>query len=235
MNGLPGGKAAPDWELLFRPRGIAIVGASADLGRIGGQPVKYLSTYGYPGRVYPVNPKRDEIGGLRCYRSIDAIDGPCDVAVIAVNAKTAVAAVRECGRKGMRFAIVLSSGFRESGNEGAALERDLLAAAAEHGLRVIGPNCQGYLNLENRLYATFGVLGLEPQLRQGSVSTVSQSGGFGFSVVMLAEAAGIGFRRIVSSGNEGDLAAPAVSIYQDKSGSWSYVETIGAAATPAAK
>lgn len=204
----PPGAGAPDWELLFRPRGIAVIGASADLGRIGGQPVKYLSAYGYPGRVYPVNPNRDEIGGLRCYRSIEAIDGPCDVAIVAVNAKAAVGALRECGRKGMRFAVVLSSGFRESGAEGEALERALLAAAAEHGVRVIGPNCQGYLNLENRLYATFGVLGLEPQLRQGSVSTVSQSGGFGFSVVMLAEAAGVGFRRIVSSGNEADLTAP---------------------------
>jgi len=195
------------WELLFRPRGVAIVGASADLRRIGGQPVKFLSTYGYPGRVYPVNPNRGEIAGLRCYRAIEEIDGPCDVAVIAVNAIAAVEAVRACGRKGVRFAVILSSGFRETGATGATLERELLAAAADHGVRVIGPNCQGYLNLENRLYATFGVLGLEPQLKEGAVSSVSQSGGFGFSVVMQCEAAGVGFRRIVSSGNEADVSA----------------------------
>ena len=198
----------PPWDRLFYPRGIAIVGASADLSRIGGQPVKFLSTYGYPGHVAPVNPNRDQIAGLKCYPSVDAIDVPCDVAVIAVNAKAAVEAVRACGRKGIGFAIILSSGFRETGDEGVALEARLVAAAREHSVRLIGPNGIGYLNLENRIYATFGVLGLEPQLRQGSISLVSQSGGFGFSVVTLAEAAGLGFRRIVSSGNEADLCAP---------------------------
>ena len=204
----PAEPAPQGWDRLFNPRGIAIVGASADLSRIGGQPVKFLSSYGYKGHVLPVNPLREEIGGLRCYPSVDAIDVPCDAAVIAVNAKATVEAVRSCGRKGIGFAVILSSGFRETGAEGIELERQLLQASHEHGVRLIGPNCLGYLNLENRLYATFGVLGLEPQLRQGAVSMVSQSGGFGFSVVTLAESAGVGFRRIVSSGNESDVTTP---------------------------
>lgn len=197
-----------DWKLLFEPRGIAVIGASRDLKRIGGQPVKYLSSYGYPGRVYPVNPNYEEIAGLKCYPGVAAIDGPCDVALVAVNARAVPQALRDCGAKGVRFAVVLSSGFRETGEAGAALEREMLAAAREHGIRVIGPNCQGYLNLANRMYATFGVLGLEPELKQGPVSTVSQSGGFGFGIVTQCEQAGVGFRCIVSSGNESDVDTP---------------------------
>ena len=197
-----------DWNLLFRPRGVAIVGASHDLSRIGGQPVKYLSTYGYKGRVYPVNPKHLEIAGLRCYPNVASIDGPCDVAIVAVSGTAAVEVVRECGRMGIRFAVVFSSGFREMGPGGADLEQRLLEAAYEHGVRVIGPNCQGYLNLAERLYATFGVLGLEPDLKVGSVSSVAQSGGIGFGIVTQCESAGIGFRNIVSSGNESDVTTP---------------------------
>lgn len=197
-----------DWKRLFEPRGIAVIGASRDLKRIGGQPVKYLSTYGYPGRVYPVNPNYEEIAGLKCYPSARAIDGPCDAAVIALNARAVPQAIRDCGAIGVRFAVVLSSGFRETGEAGAALEREMLAAAREHGIRVIGPNCQGYLNLAQRLYATFGVLGLEPELKAGPVSTVSQSGGFGFGIVTQCESAGVGFRCIVSSGNASDVDTP---------------------------
>jgi acetate---CoA ligase (ADP-forming) len=137
-----------------------------------------------------------------------AIDGPCDVAIVALNARAVPQAIRDCGEKGVRFAVVLSSGFRETGEAGAALEREMLAAAREHGIRVIGPNCQGYLNLAQRLYATFGVLGLEPELKAGAVSTVSQSGGFGFGIVTQGESAGVGFRCIVSSGNESDVDTP---------------------------
>ena len=164
-----------DFSRLFNPRGIAIVGASHDLRRIGGQPVKYLSTYGYKGRVYPVNPRHSEIAGLKCYPSVAAIDGPCDVAIVAVNSANVVEAVRECGKKGIGFAVVYSAGFRETGDAGRALEAKLLAAAREGGVRIIGPNCQGYLNLSERLYATFGVLGLEPALKIGPVRMLTTS------------------------------------------------------------
>ena len=196
------------FERLFRPRGIAIVGASHDLRRIGGQPVKFLATYGYDGRVYPVNPKHAQIAGLTCYPNVTSIDGPCDVAIVAVNGAAAVDVVRECGVKGIGFAVVYSSGFRETGEAGRTLEARLLAAASESGVRILGPNCQGYLNLSERLYATFGVLGLEPELKAGCVSTVAQSGGFGFSIITQCESAGVGFRNIVSSGNESDVTTP---------------------------
>jgi acetyltransferase len=199
-----------DWKRLFHPRGVAIVGASHDLRRIGGQPVKFLSTYGYKGRVYPVNPRHAEIAGVRCYPTLASIDGPCDVAIVAVNGTAAVDVVRECGKKGIAFAVVYSSGFRETGEAGRALEGQLLAAAHEGGVRIIGPNCQGYLNLSERLYATFGVLGLEPELKVGPVSSVAQSGGFGFGIVTQCESAGVGFRNLVSSGNESDVTTPEI-------------------------
>ena len=215
----PSPKGRADFGRLFNPRGVAIVGASHDLRRIGGQPVKFLSTYGYRGRVYPVNPKHTEIAGLKTYPDVASIDGPCDVAIIAVNGAAAVNVVRECGLKGIGFAVIYSSGFRETGPVGQELERRLLEAAREHGVRIIGPNCQGYLNLAERLYATFGVLGLEPDLKVGPVSSVAQSGGFGFGIVTQCEAAGVGFRNIVSSGNESDVTTPELlEAYVDDEG-----------------
>lgn len=193
---------------LFEPRGVAIVGASSDLTRIGGQPVRALNRFGFRGAVYPVNPKYQEIDGLRCYASVADIGGPCDVALIAVPAQAASAAVRACGAAGIPFCIVLSAGYRETGAAGAALEAELRQAAAEAGTRLIGPNCQGLLNLTTRLYAGFGSVFQEPELLAGSVSLVSQSGGFGFSVLMSCSARGIGFRVALSTGNEADVTTP---------------------------
>src|SRR5690606_29977081 len=126
----------------------------------------------------------------RCYHSVLAIDGPCDVALVAVNARLTPEVIRDCGAMGIRFAVIFSSGFREIGSNGAALEQELLRCAREHNVRLVGPNCQGYLNLAQRMYATFGVLGLEPDLKAGSVSIASQSGGFGFGIVTECESAG---------------------------------------------
>jgi acyl-CoA synthetase (NDP forming) len=195
---------------LFEPRGVAIVGASSDLARIGGQPVRALNRFGFRGGIYPVNPKYAEIDGLRCYRSLAEIPGPCDLALIAVPAKATIEAVRACGAAGIRFCIVLSAGFRETGEAGAALEAELRKAAAQARVRLVGPNCQGLLNLTTRLYAGFGSPFLEPDLLAGSVSLVTQSGGFGFAVLMSCTARGIGFHIALSTGNEADISTPEV-------------------------
>ncbi len=195
---------------LFEPRGVAIVGASADLTRIGGQPVRALHQFGFRGGVYPVNPKYPEIDGLRCYPNVGAIEAPCDVALIAVPAESSIEAVQACGAAGIKFCIVLSAGFRETGAEGAAIEAELRKAAADSGVRLIGPNCQGLLNLTTRLYAGFGSPFQEPELLAGSVSLVTQSGGFGFAVLMSCTARGIGFRVALSTGNEADVTTPEV-------------------------
>lgn len=195
---------------LFHPRGVAVIGASTDPVRVGGAPVKALTEYGFSGKVYPVNPKYDTIHGLRCYDDIREVDGPCDLAVIAVAARATPDVLRACGEKGIPFAIVLSGGYRESGADGAALESAVRQALDESGVRMIGPNCQGVLNLTDRLYATFGAIAAEPDMRAGPVSMVFQSGGFGFTIALLCEESGTGFRYLVSSGNETDLTTPEI-------------------------
>jgi acyl-CoA synthetase (NDP forming) len=196
------------FERLFHPRGIAIVGASADPTRIGGHPVRALTRSGFKGGIYPINPKYGEIAGLKCYPDVSAIGAPCDVAIVAVPAAAVPDAIRACGRAGIGFAVVLTAGFREMGGEGIRLETELKAACADTGVRVIGPNCQGVLSVQERMWAVFGSISHEVDLRPGRVSCAFQSGGFGYAIVNLAEAQGVGFRYCVSTGNETDVAMP---------------------------
>ncbi|MBX9592342.1 MAG: acetate--CoA ligase family protein [Hyphomonadaceae bacterium] len=196
------------FERLFHPRAIAIIGASADLTRIGGHPIKALKNAGYPGALYPVNPKYRELHGLKCYPDAASIGQPCDLAIIAVPAPGVAQAIRDCGKAGIPFAVVLTAGFRETGAEGRKLEAELKRAVGESGVRIVGPNCQGMLSIQSRVWAAFGSVADETEFRPGSVSCAFQSGGFGYAVVNLAEAQGIGFRYCVSSGNETDIDMP---------------------------
>ncbi|MGQ0749782.1 MAG: acetate--CoA ligase family protein [Betaproteobacteria bacterium] len=197
--------ASRGYARLFDPRGIAVVGASADPRRIGAEPVRILQETGYRGTIYPVNPKYQELRGLRCYPDVAALPPPCDLAIVAVNAAAVPAVLRECGRAGIPYAIIFSAGFREIGASGAALEQELKSAARQAGVRVVGPNCIGLMNLNERVYCGFGAGFANPDLKAGPVALVSQSGGFAFSVVGLADAEGIGFNYVVSAGNEADL------------------------------
>lgn len=192
-------------ERLLDPRGIAIVGASADLSRIGGQPIRALCECGYKGAVYPVNPKYEQINGLACYPSAAAVPQPCDVALVAVPAKLVPQTLIDCGKAGIAFAVVLSAGFKEIGEKGAALEAALRDAIRESGVRVIGPNCQGFMNLKQRVYCGFGAPFMNFGLKAGSIALVSQSGGFGFAVMNLADRGGLAFNYVVSTGNETDI------------------------------
>jgi len=192
---------------LFDPRGIAIVGASADPTRTGGQTVRALVEYGYAGAILPVNPKHPEIAGLRSYPSVRAIDLPCDVAVVALPAARVPRVIEECGEHGIGYAVVLGGGFREMGAEGAAIEADMLARARRHGVRIVGPNCLGLVNVHARVFAAFGSIARAPELPRGPVSAVIQSGGLGNSLVIRCALAGAGFRYVVSSGNEADVDA----------------------------
>jgi len=196
----------PEFSRLLSPRGIAVVGASTDLARLGSQPIKFLTEFGYAGEVYPVNPKYSEIGGLPCYPDVVSLPGPCDVAIIGTPAAHVASTVRQCGQAGIPFAIIFTAGFREVGGEGVRLEEELKQAIAESGVRCVGPNCIGIMNVPQRVYMGFGPGFNNPNLRPGPVAFVSQSGGFAFSVVGLVDAQAIGFRYIVSGGNEADLS-----------------------------
>ncbi|MCE9638972.1 MAG: acetate--CoA ligase family protein [Betaproteobacteria bacterium] len=196
------------FEYLFNPRSIAVIGASPEANRPGAQTIRALQDNGFKGGVYPVNPKYGEVAGLRCYAAIKDVPKPCDIAVIALPAALVPQTVDECGAYGVRFVVVVGGGFREMGKEGEEREVQMLAAARKHGVRIVGPNCLGLVNVHTRAYAAFGSLARPPVLQPGPVSVVIQSGGFGNSLVVRCAAAGVGFRQVVASGSESDLTTP---------------------------
>jgi acyl-CoA synthetase (NDP forming) len=194
-----------DLSRFLNPRGVAVVGVSKDPGRIGGQALRLLTDFGYPGKVYPVNPKYGDIKGLPCYPDLTAVPQPCDVALIALSAPQVVGAIEQCGRAGIPFALVLSSGFSEVGGAGKTLQDQLVAAARAGGVRVVGPNCLGLLNLRDNARIGFGGTAQLKTLKPGPLAMVTQSGGFGFGVMAAAAHYGVGCSYAISSGNEADL------------------------------
>jgi acyl-CoA synthetase (NDP forming) len=196
------------FERLFNPRGVAIVGATKDTIRAGGQALEAITSHGYRGGIFPVNPNYDTMAGMRCYRSLDDITKPCDVAVVCIPAKLVPGIIEQCGAKGIPFAVVLGGGFRETGPEGIENEKRMLAAAKKGGVRIIGPNCLGLVNIHQNIYTGFGSITKPPTLKPGPVSAVIQSGGFGNSVVIQTGMQNVGFRYVVASGNESDIQAP---------------------------
>ena len=195
----------PDLSRFLNPRGVAIVGVSSDPGRIGGQGLRLLTDFGYRGRIYPVNPKYHEVKGLPCYPDLASVPQPCDVALIAVAAQHVPGAIEQCGKAGIPFALVLSSGFSEIGGEGKALQDKLVAAARKANVRMVGPNCLGLLNLKDSARIGFGGTSQLTSLKPGPMAMVTQSGGFGFGVVSAAAYFGVGCNYAISTGNEADL------------------------------
>lgn len=196
------------FQRLFAPRSIAVIGASDDPKRAGGECVNALLKHGYKGGIYPVNPRLQNVYGLDFFPSVKHIKAEIDLAVIALPAKAVPDVVTECGERGISNVIVLGAGFREVGPEGAALQDAMVANARKLGVRIVGPNCLGLANIHERVFAAFGSISRPPLLNPGPVSMVMQSGGFGSSLAFACHAAGIGFRILVSSGNEADLNAP---------------------------
>jgi len=191
-----------DLERFFNPRAIAIIGASQDLNTISGQPLRFLKGHGYEGKIYPVNPRYEDVAGLRCYPALTDVPEIPDLALILVNASRVADMLRQCGEKGVPYVIIFSSGFSEMGGEGVGLQQDLMAIAREYDIGVIGPNCQGMINVADQVYAGFGSV-FNAHYNPGPVSMVSQSGGFGFSVMNLSSLeGGLPFRQMVTTGNE---------------------------------
>ncbi len=191
---------------LLEPGTIAIIGASQEPRRPGGQCFQALTEYGYAGKVYPVNPRYHEIRGRRCYGSIREVPEACDLAVLALPAADVPAAIDACGEARVKTAVILSAGFREIGEAGAGLQAQLEAAVRRSGVRVVGPNCVGILNLRRRVFAGFGAGFRNPDWRTGPVALVSQSGGFAYSIGSYCQEAGVGFDYLASTGNEVDCS-----------------------------
>ena len=191
-----------DLERFFNPRAIAIIGASQDFITISGQPLKHLQSHGYKGNLYPVNPRYREVGGVKCYPSLADVPETPDLVLILINASRVTDMLRQCGVKGVPYVIIFSSGFSEVGGGGVDLQQELAQIAREHDIGVIGPNCQGMINVADQVFAGFGSV-FNSDYEPGPVSMVSQSGGFGFSVMNLSSKdGGLGFRQMVTTGNE---------------------------------
>jgi acyl-CoA synthetase (NDP forming) len=188
---------------LFSPRSIAIVGASSNLESISGRPLKLLKRYGFKGSIYPVNPKYEFIDGVRCYSSLGVLPEVPDVVMVGVRASMVPEVVEDCARLGVGFAIIFSSGFAES-SDAEAQER-IVRIARAGGVRILGPNCQGLVNLAKGIPLSFSA-SLDTDRRPfGHVAYVSQSGAFGFASFAMAADAGAGFRYVVTTGNQADL------------------------------
>ncbi|MDQ8731268.1 acetate--CoA ligase family protein [Bradyrhizobium daqingense] len=190
-------------ERLIRPRSIAVIGASADPGKTSGRPVAYLKKHGFGGAIYPVNPKVGEIGGLRCYADVASLPDVPDVGLVLLGAERAHVAVRELSERGTAAAIVLASGYTETGAEGAARQTQLMQAAGS--MRLLGPNTIGLVNLtDNIVLSASGALAMD-HFPAGSIGLVSQSGGILGAVLSRAAARGVGLSKLVSTSNEADL------------------------------
>lgn len=192
-------------DSLFRPRSVAILGASDDPNRISGRPLRYLLEGGFAGRIYPVNPNRETVQGLKAYPSLTAVPDVPDVALLAVPAGLTEAAVIECVEKGVRGAVIFSAGYAESGEEGLAIQQRISDIARAGGLRLLGPNCLGIFNPQIGFFGTF-TQSLDREMpKPGPLGIISQSGAYGSHIAYLARRRGIGINYWITTGNEADI------------------------------
>jgi acetyl-CoA synthetase (ADP-forming) len=184
-------------QKIFNPGSVAVIGATASSDRIGYNLLDSLIYGGYKGKIYPVHPKLKEILGLPVYPSILDIPERVDLALIALNQRDTVDVLEHCGKLGIKGAVIVAGGFRETGDEGRALEKRLVEITKKYGLKVVGPNTLGIMNLEAGLNATFYPV----SLKKGNVSLISQSGGIGFSIIQKCSDEGVGLNKFVGVGN----------------------------------
>lgn len=193
---------AADLNGLFFPESVCVIGASRDQEALGHIVLKNLLEGGYAGKIFPVNPKVSNLLGLTCYPSVKVIPEKVDLAIIVVPAHIVPYVMAECGSKKIPFTIIITAGFRETGESGKVLESEVLEIARENGIRILGPNCMGIYNSCNNLTATF--TSLVP--KRGGVSFISQSGAVGTTMLAWAKKESIGFSKFASVGNESDLS-----------------------------
>ncbi|HEU5067802.1 MAG TPA: acetate--CoA ligase family protein [Sphingomicrobium sp.] len=190
---------------LIDPRSVAVIGASADFGKVSGRPLKHLIQKGYKGKILPVNPKHPSIDGIVCYASVDKLPDVVDLAVVAVPARDVLATIESLGHQGIRAAVIFSSGFAETGADGRAMEEELVRKANSLGMLVCGPNCLGFINAFSNVYATFSQYA-DGEGSAGPIGFVTQSGAFGTAIAALARQRGLGLGYFINTGNEADIS-----------------------------
>ena len=198
-------------DSLFKPRAVAIVGASTKELSIGNVIIRNLQKYGYKGEIYPLNPTAPKVCGIKAYKTLEEIPGEVDLAHVIIPSKFVPQTIEDCGRKGIKAVIINSAGFSELGEEGARLQEDFLRRGKEYGVRVFGPNCQGIINSDPELkaYCNFTFTYPEP----GYVSVVALSGGVGALIMQALADLGVGQRLYASNGNACDISIPEIVRY----------------------
>lgn len=193
---------------LLNPQSIAVIGASDKSNRMGGMPLDLLAHFRFGGKVYPVNPKYEEVFGFRCYPDIESVPEAPDLVVLAIPASDVTSMLERCERKGVRAAIVYASGFAEAGPTGAALQDRLEAFTAKSAMVVAGPNCAGFANLNSNAHTNFAIKTFKsspPQPERGRVTLLTQSGNVCATIFPLLRQLGVPVSHFINTGNEADL------------------------------
>src|ERR1700724_2219169 len=200
-------------DSFFSPESIALIGASRDLEKIPGRLLSMLRKNEFPGKLYPVNPNYGDIDGLKCFASIADVGQPIDLAVIIIPARAVLGALEQCAAVGVKNAVIISSGFAEEGGDSVAMQDAIAALAKKTGMRISGPNAEGFYNEAQRVAATFSpTVDVKPDTARliatkRRIGIVAQSGGIGFAIYHRAKALGIALSYVISAGNESDLGA----------------------------
>jgi acyl-CoA synthetase (NDP forming) len=190
---------------LLAPRSVAVLGASSDPTRIGGRPIAYMRAQGFPGALYPVNPNRAEIQGLKAYASVADLPETPDVAIVAVPADLAASSIDDLARRGVKAVVMFTAGFAEMDETGGVAQAKMVATARAAGMRILGPNCLGVFDARRSYYATFSSSFDSGWPVLGRIGIASQSGAYGTHLYTLARNRGIGASLCVMTGNEGDV------------------------------
>src|SRR5471030_2459685 len=200
-------------DSFFAPDSIALIGASRDEEKIPGRLLSMLRKNAYPGKLYPINPNYGDIDGLKCFASIADVGQPIDLAIIIIPARAVLGALRQCAAVGVKNAVIISSGFAEEGGDSTAMQDAIVELAKNTGMRISGPNAEGFYSQAQRVAATFSpTVDVKPDAPQLAatirrIGIVAQSGGIGFAIYHSAKALGIALSYVISAGNESDLGA----------------------------
>src|SRR3954468_23585876 len=200
-------------DTFFAPESIALIGASRDLEKIPGRLLSMLRKNRYPGSIYPINPNYGDIDGLKCFPSVADVGQPIDLAIVIIPARAVLGALQQCAAVGVKHAVIISSGFAEEGGDSAAMQDAIAALAKNTGMRISGPNAEGFYNELQRVAATFSpTVDVKPDEKRliasaRRIGIVAQSGGIGFAIYNRAKALGIALSYVISAGNESDLGA----------------------------
>ena len=202
----------PRLTAIFSPKSVAVVGATEDPNRVGGRPLHYLRNFGFKGAVYPINPKREVIQGFKAYSSLKDLPEAPDLAVLAIGGEQVEEVLHQCASLGITSAIVMSSGFGETGPDGIKRQASLVRLAKALGIRLIGPNAQGVANFNTGAVMNFSTMFMEISPQDGPVAIVSQSGAASVMPYAMLRERGIGVRYLVASGNDAETSVNEIAL-----------------------